>query len=202
MTLTRRALFHSLGAGGTGPLSTAVIAARGREAMVAESASGLPVIPTADPDVIRISSNENPLGPGPAALSSLRGEYDQTNRYPMNATISDDMLMTRLAEKRGVEPENICLGPGSTEILWNSVRAFTGPDKPLVTAECSYEEPVKVADKLGYPVRAVPNTSNLGLDLDKMAGAAMGAGLVFFCNPNNRPARFTDGRTFRPSCAG
>ena len=185
MMLTRRALLSNAGKGDNNPISTAVIAARGREAMIAEGNASLisPAIPSVDPDEIR--SNENPLGPGQAALKSLRGEYDQMNRYPMNARISEEIFLEDLAKMHSVKTDNIVLGPGSAEILRNSVRAFTGPEKPLVTAECSYENPVATSEQLGNPVRAVPNTPALGLDLDKMAGAAMNSGLVFLCNPNN-----------------
>ncbi|MFQ5790427.1 MAG: pyridoxal phosphate-dependent aminotransferase [Acidobacteriota bacterium] len=189
MSLSRRAFIRTLGQGG-GAFSSVFITARGREALVAEYGAALkePVPPPPDVDEIRISSNENPKGPGPAAIKALRDSFDQTMRYPMNARMSDSDFRERLAKRFGVKAENIVLGPGSTEILRNAVRCFTGPDKPLVTGECSYENPVRTAEHLGHPVKAIPNASDLSLDLDKMAGAAVGAGLVFLCNPNNPTA--------------
>lgn len=191
MSLSRRALFRTLGTGGASAVSSALITARGREALAAElgHAAGSAVIPVPpDPTDIRISSNENPLGPGPAAVKAIRGNYDQANRYPMNSRLSDSDLRARLAEKFGVTPDHVILGPGSTEILRNSVRVFTGEDRPLVTAECTFENPTRTAEFFKRPIKAIPLTKDLYLDLDKMAGAAVGAGLIFLCNPNNPTA--------------
>ena len=103
----------------------------------------------------------------------------------MNTRITDTDIRTRLGEQFGLTAENIILAPGSGEILRNCVRAFTSPTRPLVTAECSYESPTRTAAYFDVPIKAVANAPDLGLDLDKMAGAAIGAGLVFLCNPNN-----------------
>jgi histidinol-phosphate aminotransferase len=106
----------------------------------------------------------------------------------MNSKITDTEVVKRIAKMYDAKPSNVVIGPGSTEILRNAVRAFCGPGEPLVTGECSYENPVQTAEYFGVPVKAVPNREDLGLDLDKMAGAAIGAGLVFLCNPNNPTA--------------
>ena len=188
MSLSRRAFLSTLGPGEPGALSSSMIAARGREALMATE-PGSPGIPRPpDLDEIRISSNENPFGPGPAAIRTLRAQLDQSRRYPTNARISDADFRERLAKKFDVKPDHIVLGPGSTEILRNSVHIFVGVDKPLVTGECSFENPVEDAERFGYPVKTIPLTSDLSLDLDKMAGASIGAGLVYLCNPNNPTA--------------
>ena len=191
MSLSRRAFVQSLVGGGAGALSGAVIAARGREALAAEfgAASARPVIP-APPDLeeIRISSNENPLGPGKVVVEALVGEFGQTGRYPFNSRIADSDLKESLAKTFHVGNDNVVLGAGSSEILRNAVRAFVSADRPLVTAEPSFENPVDTAKLLGYPVNAVPVDSKMSLDLDEMAKAARGAGLVFLCNPNNPTA--------------
>ena len=143
------------------------------------------ILPAPEADEVRISSNENPLGPGPAAVSAMRGEYGSIMRYPMNARISNSDLRARLGAMYGGGAEHVVLAPGSSEILRNAVRVYTDADHPLVTSECSYENPVRTAEYFGSSVRKVPNAGDLGLDLDKMAGASLGAGLVFLCNPNN-----------------
>ncbi len=188
MTLTRRAFLRTVGPEAGVP-SHAMITARGREALEGEfGAVEAGTIPPIDVDEIRISSNENPLGPGPAAIQAIRDNTDQSNRYPMNSRIKDRDVRKRLAKKYDASPENIVISPGSSEILRNCVRAFTGPNRPLVTAECSYEAPTRTAEFFDVPIKKVPNASDLSLDLDKMAGAAIGAGLVFLCNPNNPTA--------------
>src|SRR5262249_46447660 len=69
-----------------------------------------------------------------------------------------------------------------------SVRAFCSPTRPFVTAMPSFELPQRFAERTGAPVRAVPVDSSLHLDVDRMAEAAVGARLGFFCNPNNPTA--------------
>ena len=186
---TNRRSFLSFAGGGTAasPAALHAISARGREAWEAENGfRGAPVfVPPPEADEIRISSNENPLGPGPAAVAALRGEYGSIMRYPMNARISGNDLRKRIGEMYGGKAEHVVLAPGSSEILRNAVRVYTGPGRALVTGECSYENPLRTARTVGAPIKAIPMTGGLGLDLDKMAGAAIGAGLVFLCNPNN-----------------
>jgi histidinol-phosphate aminotransferase len=159
------------------------------EDAAAELGPGLaPIPPPPDLDEIRISSNENPLGPGKAAMDALRAELGQTGRYPINSRVADSHLKENLAKHFGVEPENITLGAGSGEILRNAVRSFTSKHKPLVTADPSFENPVRASKLIGTQVEAVPVTDGLGLDLEAMMRAARGAGLVFLCNPNNPTA--------------
>ncbi len=185
MNATRRGFLNLAGAPSAATLHA--ISARGREAWEAENGfRGAPVfVPAPEADEVRISSNENPLGPGPAAVAALRGEYGSIMRYPMNAGISDQDLRDKLGQKHGGDGRNVVLAAGSGEILRSAVRVFTGEGRPLVTAECSYESPTRTARYLGHPVAEVPLTGGLALDLDKMAGASMGAGMVFVCNPNN-----------------
>lgn len=185
MTLSRRAFLRTVGTGAGGP-APHLITARGREALVGElGVLKSAIVPPADADEVRISSNENPMGPGPSAIAAIRDHYKDTNRYPMNAMITDTDTRKRIAKMYGAGTENVVIAPGSSEILRNAVRAFTSPERALVTAECSYENPVGTAEFFGTPVKSVPNAADLGLDLEKMAGAALGAGLVFLCNPNN-----------------
>ncbi len=180
MSLSRRAFINSLGRGGTGALSGAIIAARGLEAMEGEA---LPA--PLQPGEIRISSNENPLGPGGKVVDAIRKEFDQVGRYPFNSRVKDSDLMNTMAELAGGSRQNIVLGAGSGELLTNSIRCFTSPERAFVTGDPSYGAPRRAAERAGVPVKALPVDSALRLDLDAMASAAKGAGLVFLCNPNN-----------------
>jgi histidinol-phosphate aminotransferase len=65
---------------------------------------------------------------------------------------------------------------------------YTAPDRPLVAGTLTYEECAGYADLIGTPVVAVPLDAQLKLDLDAMAEAAKGAGVVFLNNPNNPTA--------------
>lgn len=188
MSLSRRRLFQRFG---SAPLNAEWIAARGREAAVAEGSLDYPQqqrAASSSSNVIRIASNENPLGPGQHVIDVIVGKFPEAGRYPFNAREREPVLVRALAVKFGVADDQIVLGPGSGEILFNSVRAFTSPTKPLATAWPSFENPRDTARKIGTEVRAVDLDRNLRIDIDKLVEASKGAGLVFFCNPNNPTA--------------
>ena len=187
MGMTRRAFVRSVGMGGAGALSTAFIIARGREELAALGIENVQVLPQVEPGTIRISGNENPRGPGQAALDTLQSRVSyKVGRYPDNTRT----LSETIAGRYGAQAENVLLSTGSGALLGTAVRAFTSPERPLVTASVSYSSPLRTAQRLNTPVRMVPVTDELKLDLDGMAEAARGAGLVFVCNPNNPTSTF------------
>ncbi|MFI5007141.1 MAG: pyridoxal phosphate-dependent aminotransferase [Solirubrobacterales bacterium] len=181
MSFTRRAIVKTLGLGGAG-----LLAAR-RDAW-----AGLVQLPgsgsTPAPRPLLLHNNENPLGPGPAALDALRvamGQGGPAGRYVFRGL---DELHQAIAQKFGVKPENVVTGCGSTQILRAAVQMFTSPTRPLVAGELTYEECAGYAELIGTPVRAIPLDAALKLDLDAMAQASKGAGVVFLNNPNNPTA--------------
>jgi histidinol-phosphate aminotransferase len=182
MPLTRRGLFQRLA---TPVESTADswISARGREAGL--FASGDQGAAAGVGKLIRLSSNENPVGPGQHVLDAMVGKFPEGHRYPPNAHQNEGTLVQALAAKFSAKPENITLGAGSSEILVSAVRAFTSPTRALVTAAPSFEATRDTAQKLGSAVKDIPVDDKLRLDVHKIIDAAKGAGLVFFCNPNN-----------------
>lgn len=191
MSVSRRGFLQLLGAGGTGPQSGVLLAARGHEAHLAEVlAQGRRARPLVPPGVneIRISSNENPLGPGKVAVDAILGKFPEANRYPFNSTPLDSDLVETIAHKYQAKPENVTLGVGSQEILRNAVRAWTSPSKPLVIASPSYENCPGEAKLIGTPIREVPVDKQMKTDLGAMLAASKGAGLVYICNPNNPTA--------------
>ena len=186
MAVTRRGFLRRVGLPPADGTTGAVLAARGLEAYLADAAQGRNR-PLIHPGVqeIRISSNENPLGPGPAVIRAIVGKFPEGGRYPFNSTPSDGNLAASIAAKHKVKPEHIVLGAGSQEILKTTVRAFTSPSRGLITASPSFENPVNVAKRLDHPVVEVKVDPALRLDLDPMIHASKDAGLVFVCNPNN-----------------
>ncbi len=200
MPLSRRAFF---GLEGTANAPTApLIIARGREALAEEIGplgSEIGVIEPPQGDEIRISSNENPLGPPPAAVEAIRESFGKdAGRYPFNSQPSMSDLTSALAEKHGCEPDNIVLGAGSGEILKNAAHAFANRDRHFVTGTPSYLQPTRVARYLGATVVSVPvNRADGKLDLDAMEAAARGAGLIFVCNPNNPTSTVHTGSDLR-----
>jgi len=198
MLRTRRGLFDVLARGGSAGGSAAVLAARGHEAYVAElQTQGRTARPPLPPGVneIRLSSNENPLGPGRKVLDAIVKKFPEAGRYPFNSTPADSNLVAAIAALHKVKPENVVLGAGSQEILKSAVRAFTSADRGLVTASPTFENPTSMAKKLGYPIKEIRVDSDFRLDVDGMIAAAPGAGLVFFNNPNNPTATVHDAKT-------
>lgn len=190
MSLTRRRLFTGMFE--AAPASHDWVSARGREARMAGHAEDQAGAPGAK--LIRISSNENPLGPGQHVLDAIVGKFPEASRYPFNATQTEGALIGALAQKFGATRDQIVLGPGSGDLLSHAVRAFTSPAKPLVTAWPSFEAPRDMARKIGSAVREVGFDAALRIDLAKLIDASKGAGLVFFCNPNN-PTSTVHGKT-------
>ena len=131
---------------------------------------------------IRLSSNENSHGPGPAVLDAIQGAFPRVNRYSF-AAAGD--VQSALARKLGVQPEQVTLGCGSSEILDAAVIAFTTPEHGVVTASPTFELVGDLARHMSHPVVDVPVTDTLELDLAQMADKAAGAGLIYICNPNN-----------------
>src|SRR5215207_5593524 len=82
-------------------------------------------------NVVRLSSNENPYGPSPAALKAMIDGFSLAWRYPDEYA---DMLADELARLHGVPVDQVLLGDGSGEILKLSAVAFTSKDKKIVIA--------------------------------------------------------------------
>ena len=135
--------------------------------------------------LLRLDSNENSSGPGPRVLAAIEDAFGEINRYPFAASHE---LASAIANSLGIQPDQIELGAGSSEILDAAVSTFTAPDRALVTAAPTFEMPANLAQHLGHPVIQVPVTDNLALDLGQMAAQATGAGLLYVCNPNNPTA--------------
>jgi histidinol-phosphate aminotransferase len=146
-------------------------------------------------DEIKISSNENPLGPGKHVLDAIVGKFPEAGRYPFNSTPNDGKLVEGLAAAHKVKPENIVLGAGSQEILKTSMLAFTSPYRHLVTALPTFENCTGIARRLGHGLREIKVDSQHRLDLEGMLTVARGAGLIFVNNPNNPTATVHSAKT-------
>ncbi len=184
MPISRRYFVSALGLGGAGLLSPPLFGGRGHEARLADWLTS-PALTPQKAGLIRLDSNENPNGPGARAFEAIRAMFGEANRYP---DAPEDALVAAIAKEHGVSEENIILGCGSSEILRMCVEAFVSTAQHLVTAAPTFELPENFAMTMGRPVVSVPVDARLRLDLDAMTNKAGGAGLVFFCNPNNPTA--------------
>ena len=181
MPLSRRGFLSSLGAGSAGVLLSPMISGRGTEALFA---LGRPES-TPPNGIVRLDSNENPNGPGDRVLAAIQGCFGVDNRYPRD---EERAAVSAIAAARGVPPDHLLLGCGSTEILRIATGAFAGPGRALVQGSPTFEVMGRFAPVIGAEVRNVPVDARLRLDLDAMADAAKGAGVVYLCNPNNPTA--------------
>jgi histidinol-phosphate aminotransferase len=180
MSPSRRTFVRTLGLGGAG-LSTSWIIGRGREAMAFEPGA---MLAPDDGGVIRISSNENARGPGRKAVEALHNAITPRlgRGYPPDYT---NDLVDAIARHYNVSRDRVIIATGSGPLLEASVRAFCSAAKPLVTAAPTYGTSETTARRIGAPVKLVHVDRALAIDLDAMAEAAVGAGLVYVCNPNN-----------------
>lgn len=197
--LTRRKFVTSVGIGAAGAVAGSWISARGREDSVwsvLESASAQTPAAGAAPPII-LSSNENPLGPGKTVLDAIKNAFGPAGAAPGRYSNAQGGLIEALAKHHNVQPANIALGCGSTQILRTATHVFTSRTKALVGTIPTYEECAGYADMMGHPVRAVSLDRDFNVDLDRVADAGRGAGLIFFCNPNNPVATYVGARATR-----
>jgi histidinol-phosphate aminotransferase len=195
MPVSRRGFLRLIGAAEEAAVDGAFLSARGLEDDLAWAQTPTPARrprPVLPPGVeaIRISSNENPLGPGKAALDAILGRFPEAGRYPFNSSPADAALIATIADKHKAKRENIVMGAGSQEILKSAVRAWVTADRGLVTALPTFENPANFAKRHKLPVTEVKVDSEMRLDVEGMIAAASkgDAGLVFFNNPNNPTA--------------
>ena len=195
MALSRRNFVRTVGIGAAGALTTSWISARGRENFI-WSAIEEPVH-AVEPGMIVVSSNENPMGPGPKVLAAIREAFGADGARPGRYSGSSRDLVDALAKKHGVKTENITLGCGSTQILRTVTHVYTAKDKPLVATIPTYEECADYATLMGNKVVGVPLDAEFKPDLDRFADSAKGAGLVFYCNPSNPSSTFVGAKATR-----
>jgi histidinol-phosphate aminotransferase len=187
-TLSRRSFSKMLGV-------TTAFAALGTAREASASLRSLEPVSSAVP-VVRLSSNENPYGPSPAALKAMTDGFGLAWRYPDEYA---DMLAEDLAKLHNVPAEQVLLGDGSGEILKLCAAAFTSRDKKLVTANPTFESIARHAGVAGAEVVKIDLTADYRHDLSQMlaatkgaaASGAISAGLVYICNPNNPTASIT-----------
>src|SRR5260221_6160372 len=197
MSVSRRGFLQGLGSGQITHAS--FMAARGHEeekafafAMQGRQGGGRGVRPQLPPGVeaIRISSNENPLGPGKAAIDAILGKFPEANRYPFNSSPLDADLEILIAKLNTAKRENVVLGVGSQELLKNAARVFLSPTKHLVIPSPTYGDPAGFAQNmLKVTIKTAPvDGKTLPTHLSALLPHAKSARLVYLCNPNNPTA--------------
>jgi histidinol-phosphate aminotransferase len=134
-------------------------------------------------DIIKLASNENPLGPSPLALQALQVAAQHVNFYPDGGGFH---LRNGIAQQFGLQRENVVLGNGSNEIIELLYHTFTRPGQhEVVTARNAFVVYKLMAQLFGVKVVEVPDP-NFTHDLEAMLAAITPqTRLVFIANPNN-----------------
>ena len=133
-------------------------------------------------DVIKLASNENPLGPSPKALAAMQSALTQSHIYPDGGGYR---LRTAIAEKCGVERANVVLGNGSNEVIQFVGQAFLKPGSNIVVSDHAFVVYKLMATLFGAETIEVAE-NHFAHDLDAMAAAINEKTReVFIANPNN-----------------
>ena len=146
---------------------------------IEETARELGVTPDA---IVKLASNENPLGPSPKAIQAMRVALENAHLYPDGGGL---YLCRAVAAKLGLAPENIILGNGSSEVIEFLGHAFLNPGDDVITSEYAFIVYKLLATSFGARTIQVP-APEFRQNLDGMLNAVTRkTRLIFIPNPNN-----------------
>jgi len=133
-------------------------------------------------EIIKLASNENPLGPSDKAMAAARKALTDTCLYPDGNGFT---LKTALASRFGVEAGQITLGNGSNDVLELVARCFADSDSEIIFSQYAFAVYPLVTQAIGATGVQVP-ASNWGHDFAAMAAAVTPrTRIIFVANPNN-----------------
>jgi histidinol-phosphate aminotransferase len=136
--------------------------------------------------VVKLASNENPLGTSLLALDSMRASMTDLSRYPSGGL----ELRRRLAETFDVRFENVIVGSGSEGIMANIVRTFLCDHDEILSTEAAFLGFQVLAKGRGVEYRTVPYR-DYRYDLPRLADAIQpNTKLIYLANPNNPTGTF------------
>jgi len=143
-----------------------------------------------NPAIAWLNANENPEGPPPVSIEAMKQCLHLAGRYR-----DDDMnaLGEQIAQLERLQPAQVLLASGSSEILNCAVVAFTSERIPVITSAPVFELPVDIAKGMGRPCVQVPLRPDYSADVEALVreSSKAGGGLVYVCNPNNPTASIT-----------
>jgi histidinol-phosphate aminotransferase len=139
--------------------------------------------------IVKLASNENPLGPPASALEAVRAALAETSRYPDGNAFA---LKAALSRKLGVAPDWLTIGSGSNDILEMAAAALLAPGRSCVFSEYAFAVYAIATQSRGARAIVVP-ARDYGHDLERMAGAIEpDTRLVYLANPNNPTGSFVE----------
>lgn len=133
-------------------------------------------------EVIKLASNENPLGPSPKAMQAIRKNLTKSNRYPDSQSF---YLKRKLSKYLNVESNNLILGNGSDELIDIIIKTFVEEDESIITADITFLEYEIISQVIGRRIIKVPlryfkyDLESIKKRIDKKTK------LIFISNPNN-----------------
>jgi histidinol-phosphate aminotransferase len=141
--------------------------------------------------IVKLASNENPMGASPLAIAAARDALREIGLYPDGNGFA---LKDALAQRYPVEPTQIVLGNGSNDLLELCARAFLAAGDKAVYSEHSFAVYALATQAVGATGISVA-ARNFGHDLAAMHRAAVEhrAKIVFMANPNNPTGTFLSG---------
>jgi len=142
-------------------------------------------------DIVKLASNENPLGASTAAIAAARAALDDIGLYPDGNGYA---LKDALVQRYGVALDQVVLGNGSNDLLELAARAFLTVGDKAVYSEHAFAVYALATQASGAIGISVPAHA-FGHDLDAMgqAAVAQGAKIIFIANPNNPTGTFLTG---------
>lgn len=149
--------------------------------------------------IVKLASNENPLGVSPKGAAALRAVLDGLARYPDGNGFE---LKQALSRRFGVAMDGIVLGNGSNDVLELAARAFLAPGLSAVYSQHAFAVYPLAVQAMGAQGITVP-ACEYGHDLPAMARAVRAdTRIVFVANPNNPTGTFIEGPALEAFIAG
>lgn len=146
----------------------------------------------------KLNANENPYGPSPKGLNALHQAASGGNRYAWKELYE---LIDKIAAFEGVAPENIMMGPGSSDLLEKTAMVLFMNGGNVVSADPAYMSLIQVAEAAGGSWKPIPLKEDWSHDLEAMEKAIdEQTKLVYICNPNNPTGTITDSKKLLSFC--
>jgi histidinol-phosphate aminotransferase len=133
--------------------------------------------------IVKLASNENPLGPAPRAIEAIKKEAEHVNIYPDGQALD---LRDKLAKKHGMKLEEIIIGSGGEQILKLMAHTFINEGDEVIFAAPSFALYDIMSSHMGAKCHSVPLTEDFKHDFDAFKKLINDKSkLVYVCNPNN-----------------
>lgn len=141
-------------------------------------------------DVLKLASNENPLGASPLAVKAMVRELTENcHLYPESLS---PVLIARLADMHHLQPDQFLVNNGVDGVLSMVALAFIDAGDEVVTSQFTFPAYKNGATRMGANIKMVPLTPDWRFDIDGIIAAVTPqTKIVYLCNPNNPTATVT-----------